>query len=120
MSKNNKLQSNPSGDKSKKEENNGKFHPKNKLNDLTGKEWIKFTKSWLLFNALHSDLKEERNVLGDISKDHPATFSPTMVSEFIQFFTKKGQTVLDPFLGIGSTLVACDRTGRKGVGIELS
>lgn len=120
MSKKKQPQSNPFGGEPEKEENNGKLHPKNKLNDLTGKEWIKFTKSWLLFNALHSDLKEEREVLGDISKDHPATFSPTMVSEFIQFFTKKGQTVLDPFLGIGSTLVACDRTGRKGVGIELS
>ena len=95
-------------------------HPKNKLNDLTGKEWIQFIKSWFLFNAVHSDLKEEREVLGDMGGDHPATFSPTMVSEFIKFFTKRGQTVLDPFLGIGTTLVACDRTGRKGVGIELT
>ena len=95
-------------------------HPKNKLNDLTGREWIKFIKSWFVFNALRSDLKEERQTLGGMGSDHPATFSPTMVSEFIEFFTKKGQTVLDPFLGIGTTLVACDRTGRKGVGIELT
>ena len=120
MSKKKKSQSNPLGGDKKKETNSDKVHPRNKFNDLTGREWIKFTKSWILFNALHSDLKEEREVLGDLGKDHPATFSPTMVSEFIQFFTKKGQTVLDPFLGIGSTLVACDRTGRKGIGIELS
>lgn len=103
-----------------KESSENKIHPKNKLNDLGGREWIKFTKSWFIFNALHSDLKEERAILGDVSKDHPATYSPTMVSEFIQFFTKKGQTVLDPFVGMGSTLVACDRTGRKGIGIELT
>jgi len=120
MSKKKKSQSNPLGGDKKKETNSDKVHPRNKFNDLTGREWIKFTKSWILFNALHSDLKEEREVLGDLGKDHPATFSPTMVSEFIQFFTKKGQIVLDPFLGIGSTLVACDRTGRKGIGIELS
>lgn len=57
--------------------------------------------------------------MGDLGKDHPATFSPTMISEFIRFFTKRGQTVLDPFVGIGSTLVACDRTDRNGIGIEL-
>ncbi len=94
-------------------------HPNNTLNDLTGKEWIKFTKSWFLFNALPSDLKEEREVTKK-ADDHPATFSPTMTSHFIRFFTKPGQTVLDPFVGIGSTLVACDRTDRKGIGIELN
>lgn len=99
--------------------NSDKIHPKNKLNDLTGREWIKFVKSWFIFNAVPSDLKEERRILGDISRDHPATFSPTMISEFIKFFTKKEQTILDPFLGIGTTLVACDRTKRKGIGIEL-
>lgn len=96
-----------------------KVHPKNKLNDLNGKEWILFTKSWFLFNALHSDLKEERAVTKETAA-HPATFSPTMISEFVRYFTKKGQTVLDPFAGIGSTLVACDRTERKGIGIELN
>lgn len=94
-------------------------HPKNKLNELTGKEWILFTKSWFVFNALPSDLKEEREVTPR-TDDHPATFSPTMVSNFIRFFTKEGQTILDPFVGIGSTLVACDRTNRKGIGIELN
>lgn len=104
----------------KKEIRSYKVHPKNKLNDLTGKEWVQFSKSWFLFNALHSDLKEERTITKGQTAAHPATFSPTMISEFIRFFTKKGQTVLDPFVGIGSTLVACDRTDRKGIGIELN
>ncbi len=97
----------------------GAYDLSNKLNDLTGKEWTKFTCSWFRFNALQSDLKEERSVAPD-SKDHPATFSPTMIEAFIRFFTKKEQRVLDPFCGIGSTLVACKRSGRIGYGIELN
>ena len=97
----------------------GAYDLKNKMNNLTGKEWTKFTCSWFIFNALASDLKEERAVTLD-TQDHPATYSPTMVSDFIKFFTKEGDTVLDPFAGIGSTLVACRRTNRIGYGIELN
>ena len=97
----------------------GSYDLKNKINELTGKEWTKFTCSWFIFNALQSDLKEERNVTKE-TQAHPATFSPTMISDFIKFFTKSGDTVLDPFAGIGSTLVACKRTGRIGYGIELN
>ena len=98
---------------------NGAYDLRNKINCMTGKEWTKFTCSWFIFNALQKDLQEERAVTQD-AQLHPATFSPTMVSEFIKFFTKEGETVLDPFAGIGSTLVACKRTGRIGYGIELN
>lgn len=94
-------------------------HPKNTLNDLDGREWLKFLKSWYVFDAVKSDLNEEREITKD-TDDHPATFSPTMIEGFVKFFTKKGMTVLDPFAGIGSTLVACDRNNRKGIGIELN
>ncbi|WP_322354452.1 DNA methyltransferase [Dehalococcoides sp.] len=97
----------------------GAYDLNNRLNDLTGKEWTKFTCSWFRFNALQSDLKEERAIAPD-SKDHPATFSPTMIEGFVRFFTKQGQRVLDPFCGIGSTLVACKRSRRIGYGIELN
>lgn len=50
---------------------------------------------------------------------HPATFSEKDVERLICFFTKKGEKVLDPFVGSGSTLVACQQCGRLGVGIEL-
>lgn len=97
----------------------GAYDLRNKLNCMTGKEWTKFTCSWFVFNALASDLKEEK-MLNHETEEHPATYSPTMVSEFIKYFTKEGDTVIDPFAGIGSTLVACKRTGRVGYGIELN
>ena len=101
----------------------GAFSIENKLNDLTGKEWTKFVKSWFVFDAIHSDLMEEKKITSQFdlnSEEHPATFSPTMIEKFINFFTKENQIVLDPFLGIGTTLASCDRTNRRGVGIELN
>ena len=97
----------------------GSYDIKNSLNHLTGKEWTIFSCSWFIFNALLSDIKEEREICGDTA-DHPATYSPTMMENFIKFFTKEGMSVLDPFAGIGSTLVGCKRTGRIGYGIELN
>ena len=97
----------------------GIYNLNNKLNHLTGKEWTTFTCSWFIFNALQKDLKEERS-LNINTEDHPATYSPTMVENFIKFFNKEGMKVLDPFLGIGSTLVGCKRAGRVGYGVELN
>ena len=93
--------------------------PRNKLNDLTGKEWVKFLRSWFVFDALKSDLEEERQATKECDQ-HPATFSPTIISDFISFFTKRGMKILDPFVGIGTTLVACDRTGRLGFGVDIN
>jgi hypothetical protein len=97
----------------------GAYDLDNRLNDLNGKEWTKFICSWFIFNALQSDLKEERTFLSE-TEEHPATFSPTMIEGFIKFFTKEGMNVFDPFAGIGSTLVAAARTGRNGYGTELN
>lgn len=85
--------------------------PRNKLNNLTNKEWLKFQKSWFI----HNPPPRKKGVLV-----HPAKFPETMAQEFIEFFTKKGETVLDPMAGTGSTLVAALRAGRNSYGIELN
>ena len=84
---------------------------RNRLNDLTPKAWIKFQKSWFI----HNPPRRRKDVLR-----HPAKFPETLAQEFIEFFTKAGQTVLDPMVGTGSTLLACLRSGRNGIGIELN
>lgn len=83
----------------------------NKLNELDAKSWLKFQKSWFV----HNPPPRRKGVLV-----HPAKFPETLAQEFIEFFTKKGETVLDPMAGTGSTLVASLRAGRHAYGIELN
>ena len=84
---------------------------KNRMNDLDNKTWLKFQKSWFI----HNPPPRKKGVLR-----HPAKYPETLVQEFIEFFTKAGQTVFDPMAGTGSTLVAALRSGRHSYGIELN
>ncbi|HEX6304073.1 MAG TPA: DNA methyltransferase [Anaerolineales bacterium] len=84
---------------------------RNRLNDLDPKTWIKFQKSWFL----HNPPPRRKDVLR-----HPAKFPETLAQEFIEFFTKGGQVVLDPMAGTGSALLAALRAGRHSYGIELN
>lgn len=84
---------------------------KNRMNDLDPKDWIKFQKSWFI----HNPPPRKRGVIR-----HPGKFPGTLAEEFIRFFTKTGETVLDPMVGTGSTLVAALRCGRHGYGVELN
>jgi len=129
--------------------------PRNKLNDLSNREWLRATKSfWVTaigrepteldaraWEEFVAWLRERRGdeateeVLEQIipsfvfsrtpprsklKSQHPATFSELDVARLMCLFTKRGGRVLDPFVGTGSTLIACAREGRVGVGIELS
>lgn len=51
---------------------------------------------------------------------YPARFSPILVRAAIEAFTEQGDTVLDPFMGGGTTLVEALATGRRGVGADIS
>jgi len=82
---------------------------RNKLNMMNGQEWLLFTKSWFVHK---SSAKKTKNI-------HPASYPDELAEEFINFFTKPFDWVIDPFAGIGSTLSASKRLNRNSIGIEL-
>jgi len=84
---------------------------KNKMNDLTGKEWLRNSIS--IWRGL-SKTKEEKDF------KHPASYPVKLCEKLLRTFSKKGSNVIDPFNGIGSTLVACKNLDYYGTGIELS
>jgi len=89
--------------------------PRNTLNQLTAREWIPETVSvWTQrgLGAGHPDARIERQ--------HPAPFSFTDVGRLVRFFSRPGELVLDPFVGVGSTLKACALERRRGIGFELN
>jgi DNA modification methylase len=92
-----------------------RLHPRNRLNELTGEEWLYFTKS-LWTTAYPSELGHA------LRKAHGANKPPRLMARLIEFFTKSGELVLDPFAGVGGTLLgaAIARGPRRAIGIELS
>ena len=89
-------------------------HPNNTLNELSGDEWLYFTKS-LLTTAYPSELGHAQR------KAHGANKPPRLMARLIEFFTKGGELVLDPFAGVGGTLLgaAIARTPRRALGFEI-
>lgn len=125
----------------------GKYDERNNLNDFTGSEWVYFLNSIeliegepvLMTGEQLNDLSEkqwathqtpiidtyfptsgEASDAHHIRKKHPSPKPPQLMKKLVEFFTKKGGWVLDPFVGAGGTLLACSMANRHGVGIDLS
>jgi site-specific DNA-methyltransferase (adenine-specific) len=76
--------------------------------DITRDEFIEWTNG--VWNFMGESKKKIR---------HPSPFPVQLPRRCIKLFSYVGDTVLDPFLGSGTTLIACLQTGRKGIGIEI-
>jgi len=81
-----------------------------RINDLDGKTWTRYSIS--VWDVVKSPTE---NKLG-----HPAMFPAELCKRLISIYTKKGDLVIDPFLGSGSTLVAAQDLSRRGIGVEIS
>jgi len=76
------------------------------LGDITKAEWFKYTLNIWTF-------------LGETSKYHPTPFPIELPIRCILLYTWKNDTVLDPFCGFGTTLLAAKKLGRQAIGIEI-
>ena len=94
----------------------GNKSPNNKLNDLTGSEWTHFLCSVEVTNFPTSG---KEGYVHKLRKQHPSPKPPQLMKQIIEFFTKKNQWVLDPFVGVGGTLLGCSLSNRRGVGVDL-
>lgn len=83
----------------------------NRLNCLDGKNWLKSQVGIWEFNYEKRDIRNKEK--------HPATFPISLAKKIIELFTHKGELVIDPFVGSGTTLVAARDLSRNAVGFDL-
>ena len=76
--------------------------------DILRDEFLEWT------NAVWNFSGESKNRVG-----HPSPFPVELPKRCIKLFSFVGDVVLDPFLGSGTTLIACLETARKGIGVEI-
>lgn len=81
------------------------------INCLTAKEWVKGQVGIWEFFYEKRDIRDK--------SIHPAVFPIGLPKKCIELFTHKGELVLDPFVGIGTTLIAARDSGRNAVGFDL-
>lgn len=95
--------------------------PSNHISCITAKEWVKSQVAIQEFPVQEDSIQEfyyERRDVRD--KDvHPAVFPISLPAHFIKTLTHKGELVLDPFVGIGTTLLAAQDLSRNAVGFDL-
>src|SRR3954453_679493 len=85
--------------------------PPNNLNCMTAKEWLKSQIGVWQFFYEARDIRDKTL--------HPATFPLSLAKKVIELFTHKGELVLDPFVGSGTTLLAANDLDRNAVGLDL-
>jgi DNA modification methylase len=90
--------------------------PRNRLNDLTGSEWVHFLSS---VEATAYPTSGPQSYGHNLRRVHPSPKPPQLMERIVRFFTRRGDWVLDPFMGVGGTLLGCSLAGRHAVGLDL-
>jgi DNA modification methylase len=81
------------------------------INCMNPKEWLKSQLGVWQFTYESRDVRDK--------SVHPATFPISLSKKVIELFTHRGELVLDPFVGSGTTLIAAGDTERNAVGFDL-
>lgn len=97
--------------------NGKKYNLDNKLNHLSGAEWVFFTNS--VINTNYSTRGED-DCGYKYRKIHPTPKPPVLMKSIIEFFTKENELVLDYFMGVGGTLLGASLSNRRAIGIDLN
>lgn len=87
----------------------------NKINDINLNRWKEYEDIWT--DSLW--MIDKRDSTGVHTAGYWGNFIPQIPNQMLRRYTKKGEWVLDPFVGCGTTLIESQRLGRNGIGIEL-
>ena len=91
----------------------GYYAADNRLNDLTGREWLYWTRS--VINRPYP-----ANCQHALRRAHGGQKPPDLCADLIRVFSKRGQRVLDPFMGVGGVLLGAALAGRGAAGVEIN
>lgn len=87
----------------------------NSINDINLNRWKEY--SDIITDSLW--LLQKRDSTGVHTAGYWGNFIPQIPNQMIRRYTKKGEWVLDTFVGCGTTLIESQRLGRNGIGMEL-
>lgn len=86
-----------------------------KINDIDMSNWkdysdISTDSLWII---------DKRDSSGNHKGDYHGNFVPQIPNQLLKRYTKKGDWILDAFLGSGTSLIECQKLGRNGIGIDI-
>lgn len=90
----------------------GFYSESNRVNDLTGREWVFWTRS-VITKPYPPDMQHA------LRSRHGGQKPPALCADLIRAFTKSGEKVLDPFMGVGGVLLGASLAGRTATGVEI-
>ena len=89
------------------------YDERNTVNDLTGSEW-KFSTKTVISKPYPINMQHK------LRSEHGGQRPPELCADLIKIFTKRNNIVLDPFMGVGGTLLGASMIERKAIGIDIT